>query len=96
LRDKDLLVNASPVGMHTNDPCLIEDKAMHEHLFVYDLIYNPAETKLITQARQAGARFSNGLGMLLYQGILSFSHFTGKNAPVKIMWAALREGVKKL
>ena len=96
LQDKDLLVNASPVGMHADDPCLVEDKAIHKNIFVYDLIYNPAETKLIAQAKQRGARFSNGLGMLLYQGVLSFGHFTGKGAPVKIMQAALEKGVKKL
>jgi len=96
LQDKDLLVNASPVGMHADDPCLIEDKQIHKNIFVYDLIYNPVETRLISQARQRGARFSNGLGMLLYQGALSFEHFTGKKAPVKIMQAALEKGVKKL
>jgi shikimate dehydrogenase len=96
LQDKDLLINASPVGMRPDDPCLVEDKAIHKNLFVYDLIYNPAETKLITQARQAGARFSNGLGMLLYQGILSFNHFTGKKPPIETMRTALEKGVKKL
>ena len=96
LQDKDLLVNASPVGMRSDDPCLVEAKMMHKNLFVYDLIYNPAETKLIAQAKQVGVRCSNGLGMLLYQGILSFGHFTGKKAPVETMWAALEKGVKKL
>ena len=96
LQDKDLLVNASPVGMQQDDFCLVESKSMHKDLFVYDLIYNPVETKLIAQARLSGARFSNGLGMLLYQGVLSFGHFTGKKAPVEIMWAALQKGVKKL
>jgi len=96
LGNKDLLVNASPVGMRQDDPCLIEDKLLHKHLFVYDLIYNPAETKLIAKARKAGIGFSNGLGMLLYQGVLSFKHFTAKDAPIKIMQAALEKGVKKL
>jgi shikimate dehydrogenase len=97
LRDKDLLVNASPVGMRSDDPCLVEAIMMHKDLFVYDVIYNPAETKLIAQAKKAGARFSNGLGMLLYQGMLAFSHFTGaKKPPEKIMLAALEKGVKKL
>jgi shikimate dehydrogenase len=96
LQNKDLLVNASPVGMRPSDSCLVESKSMHNDLFVYDLIYNPAETKLIAQARQAGTGFSNGLGMLLYQGILSFGHFTGKKAPVEIMRAALEKGAKKL
>lgn len=96
LLDKDLLVNASPVGMKPLDPCLIEEKAIHKDLFVYDLIYNPIETKLIAQATKRGARSSNGLGMLLYQGILSLEHFTGKSAPVKIMQEALEKGVKRL
>ncbi len=94
LLDKDLLVNTSPVGMHPQDPCLIEARSMHAELFVYDVIYNPAETKLISQAKQAGCRCSNGLGMLLYQGALAFGHFTGKKAPVGIMQAALEKGVK--
>jgi len=96
LGDKDLLVNASPVGMHADDPCLVEGKMLHGRLFVYDLIYNPAETRLLAAAKKAGIRFSNGLGMLLYQGILSFGHFTGKDAPVETMRAALEKGVKKL
>jgi len=96
LPGKDLLVNASPVGMRPDDPCLVEAKAMHRELFVYDVIYNPAETKLIGQAKQAGCRCSNGLGMLLYQGVLAFGDFTGKKAPVEIMRSALEKGAKKL
>jgi len=96
LRDKDLLVNASPVGMHAGDPCLIESGMLHKGLFVYDLIYNPTETKLLATAKKAGIHFSNGLGMLLYQGVICFEHFTGKKAPVETMRAALEKGVKKL
>ncbi|MDD5128470.1 MAG: shikimate dehydrogenase [Candidatus Omnitrophica bacterium] len=96
LQDKDLLVNTSPVGMHADDPCLIDGSMLHQGLFVYDLIYNPVETKLLATARKAGVRFSNGLGMLLYQGVICFEHFTGKRAPVEIMRAALNKGVKKL
>lgn len=96
LRDKDLLVNASPVGMRPLDPCLIEDTLLHKDLFVYDLIYNPVETKLLAAAKKTGIRFSNGLGMLLYQGVICFEHFTGKKAPVETMRAALEKGVKKL
>jgi shikimate dehydrogenase len=91
LRDKDLLVNASPVGMRAQDPCLVPAKNMHKGLFVYDLIYNPSETKLLKQAKEAGAGCSNGLGMLLYQGVLSFEHFTGKKAPVETMRIALEK-----
>lgn len=96
LQDKDLLVNASPVGMHAGDPCLIESSMLHKDLFVYDLIYNPAETKLLKQAKEAGAAFSNGLGMLLYQGVFAFGIFSGKNPPVETMRDALLKGVKKI
>ena len=96
LRDKDLLVNASPVGMHADDPCLIDKGLLHKGLFVYDLIYNPGQTKLLAAAKEAGIRFSNGLGMLLYQGVLAFEHFTGKKAPIETMRVALEKGVKRL
>lgn len=96
VKDKDLLVNATPIGLNESDPCLVSQEVMHKHLFVYDLIYNPKETKLLTSARKVGAKTSNGLGMLLYQGALSFEHFTGKSAPMGVMRKALKEGVNKL
>jgi shikimate dehydrogenase len=96
LKEKDLLVNATPVGMKENDPCLITQEMLHRDLFVYDLIYNPARTKLLALAEKVGARNSNGLGMLLYQGVLSFRHFTGLEAPLGSMRKALMEGVEKL
>jgi shikimate dehydrogenase len=96
LKNKDLLINATPVGLKEADPCLVSTEMLHKDLFVYDLIYNPPETKLLALAKKAGAKASNGLGMLLYQGALSFEHFTGKRAPIDIMRKALKEGVKKL
>jgi len=60
--------------------------------FVYDLIYNPCQTKLLKLAHSAGLKNSNGLDMLLYQGVLSFKHFTGKDAPVEVMRRALEKG----
>jgi len=77
---KDALINATPIGLNKNDPCLVDKKMIHKDLFVYDLIYNPAETKLLSLAKAAGARYSNGLGMLLYQGVLSFTHWTSRKA----------------
>jgi len=95
IANKDLLINASPVGMRSTDPCLINPQELHIGLFVYDLIYNPAETKLISLAKQCNVNFSNGLGMLLYQGVFAFRHFSGRAAPVKIMREALlKEGFR--
>ena len=96
LSDKDLLVNASPVGMKDVDPLLIEPGNLHKGLFVYDLIYNPDETKLLKAAKVAGCGFSNGLGMLLYQGVEALELWLKpKKAPVEVMRAALQKGVRK-
>ncbi|MEI8349246.1 MAG: shikimate dehydrogenase [Candidatus Omnitrophota bacterium] len=74
----DLLVNTTPVGMKPGDPCLVAPELLHKKLFVYDLIYNPGETKLLMRSRLHGCRISNGLGMLLHQAARSFEIWTGK------------------
>lgn len=91
IRGKDLLVNATPVGMKAQDPLLVEPEWLNPWLFVYDLIYNPAETALLALARQRGCRCANGLGMLLYQGMLSFEIWTNKKAPKETMLQALEQ-----
>lgn len=93
--DKDLLINASPIGMRQSDPCLVAPGDLHTGLFVYDLIYSPLETKLISLAKKGNLNFSNGLGMLLYQGVFAFKHFSGRTAPVNIMKEALLKGVMR-
>jgi shikimate dehydrogenase len=92
---KDLLINATPVGLKMNDPALLSKEQLHKDLFVYDLIYNPGETPLLANARRIGARCSNGLGMLLYQGARSFEKFVEQPTPLAVMRQALLEGLKK-
>lgn len=91
----DLLINATPIGMQEADPCLIDGKLIRRNLLVYDLIYNPKETKLLKIAKEKGARVSNGLGMLLYQGAAAFEIWTAQKAPVEIMRQALNEGAER-
>jgi shikimate dehydrogenase len=62
--------------------------------WVYDLVYNPLETKLLREARQRGCRVISGLGMLLYQGTAAFTLWTGKPAPAEIMGQALRKALQ--
>ncbi|MFH0791045.1 MAG: shikimate dehydrogenase [Candidatus Omnitrophota bacterium] len=94
IEESDLLINAAPIGMKDTDPCLLDEKFIHKDLFVYDLIYNPQETKLLKLARQKDAKVSNGLGMLLYQGMLAFEIWTGQKAPKEIMQKALLGGLR--
>jgi shikimate dehydrogenase len=64
-------------------------------MLVYDLIYNPRETALLREAKVRGAKVSNGLGMLFYQGVLAFQHWAEIDLPQNIknkMRQALEEG----
>ena len=92
LKEKDLLINASSVGMGPNDPLLVNSNMLHPGLFIYDLIYNPKETKLLKLAKEKGLKYSNGLGMLLYQGVESLNLWIRpRKAPVEVMWEALEK-----
>ena len=74
-----LIVNATPVGMspYPNASPWLGDLRMPEGAIVYDLVYNPAETLLVRQARLKGLEAANGLGMLVEQAALSFELWTG-------------------
>ncbi len=89
LSGADLLINATPVGMDSTETLVTSD-LMHRDLFVLDLVYHPPETALMREARRAGARAENGLGMLLHQAALAFTLFTGRKAPLEVMRRALR------
>jgi len=59
-------------------------------LTVFDLVYNPLETRLMRQARKAGARAIGGLEMLVYQGVAAWELWTGQKAPVEMMITAAK------
>jgi len=75
IRTSDLIINATSIGLRSDDPILVSDDEFNADQLVYDLIYNPQETELLKQAKSQGARIANGLGMLFYQGVLSFQHW---------------------
>ena len=82
IEESDLLINATSVGMKENFS-LIEDKSFFRRdLIVSDIIYNPSKTKLLQIAEKEGCKIINGIGMLLYQGALSFELWTNKKMPV--------------
>jgi shikimate dehydrogenase len=93
LRDADLLVNATSVGLRAGDSLGLPVSAFHRKLCVYDTIYRPAETDLLRQAAVAGSRVCNGLSMLLHQGARAFEIWTGRKAPLPVMRRALRAAV---
>ena len=90
----DLVVNATPVGMDNVvgiDPGAlpIDPARLGAGQVVVDLIYDPVVTPLIEAARRQGAVAVNGLGMLLHQAAVAFRLWTGQDAPVEAMSAAV-------
>ncbi len=96
-RAADLLVNATTVGMwpHVNGSIWPGGVPIPAHLTVFDLVYNPLETRLLRQARGSGARAIDGLGMLVRQGTLAFEMWTGEEAPIEVMRAACESMLKE-
>ncbi len=81
----DIIVNATSVGMHPNtDTCPVDDDfPFRRQQIIYDVIYSPAETKLMALARRKGCLAVNGAGMLFYQGVNAFETWMGTNIPEK-------------
>ncbi|MFA4905712.1 MAG: shikimate dehydrogenase [Candidatus Margulisiibacteriota bacterium] len=95
LTKSQLLINSSPIGMYprTDNSPLPDGVKIHNKMMIYDLVYNPAETKLLKQAKAAGAKAVSGLGMLVRQGALAFTVFTGKPAPIVVMFEAAKQAL---
>ncbi len=86
-----LLVNTTPLGMtpNTETSPLPENAVLSKHTFIYDLVYNPRETKLVRDARAQGLSATTGLGMLIEQAALAFEIWTGANADRTAMQKAV-------
>lgn len=91
LKEAYLLVQTTNVGMepHIAD-CIIPDSSyLPEQLKVADIIYKPAQTKLLKMAEEKGLEYMNGEGMILYQGAVSFEYWTNKKMPIQEVKKAL-------
>ena len=86
-----LIVNTTPLGMspNTDQSPLPENATLPLDGIVYDLVYNPRETKLVREARSHGLRATTSLGMLIEQAALAFEIWTGQNPPRDILWNAV-------
>lgn len=86
LETADILVNATSSGMYPKmEETLVPCRLIRPEMTVFDLVYNPLQTRLVSEAASAGAMTINGLEMLVWQGALAFELWTGLSAPVGIM-----------
>jgi shikimate dehydrogenase len=91
LKDTDILINTTPVGMYpkVDQKPFVDATMMHQDLVVNDIVYNPLKTGLLKEADKAGAKSISGIKMLIYQGIEAFKIWTGIEPPVEIFQNAL-------
>jgi shikimate dehydrogenase len=87
----DLLVNTTSIGMHPHEDAsplprtVVESGLLREGLAVYDIVYNPLETQLLREARAAGARAIDGLGMLIYTNVYAAQICVGHEISASVM-----------
>ena len=91
LQTADIVINTTPLGMfpHVDDMPPIDLKLLPEGALVYDIIYNPVETKFLRTAKELGFPTLDGLSMLLLQGREAYRLYTGELPDLKVMRRAV-------
>jgi shikimate dehydrogenase len=97
IQASDVLINATSVGMHPHeDATVITADMLHPDLVVFDIVYNPLETRLLKEAKRAGVkRIINGVKMLVYQGAASFKLWTKEVPPIAVMEKAIVDALTR-
>lgn len=85
IQTSDIFANATIVGMKPmeGETVVKDTAAFRPGLVVADAVYNPEETRLLREAKEAGCTCINGKGMLLWQGVAAFRLYTGQEMPVE-------------
>lgn len=82
----NIIANATPIGMKGFSKGLpIPEDILKTEMIVFDAVYNPPETQLISKAREKGCLVIGGLDMLIYQAEKAFEIWTGIKPPVSLM-----------
>lgn len=90
-RDFDLVINCTSVGMEPDaNRCPIDPTHLSPEQVVFDIVYKPRETLLLKEARRRRCVTVEGIGMLVYQGAVSFQHWFGRAPDVTAMFDALK------
>jgi shikimate dehydrogenase len=86
----DLIVNCTPLGLAGEHVDTLAYDAAGQGCVFVDLVYGSAPTPFLRRAQRLGRHTVDGTGMLLHQGALAFSLWTGRRAPLAVMARALR------
>jgi 3-dehydroquinate dehydratase/shikimate dehydrogenase len=91
----DVIINATPLGMGSNRQSPLEEKELNTK-FLFDLVYVPAETKLMKMARARNIQVIPGLEMFVQQGARQFEIWSGKPAPIAEMSFVVTKALERL
>ncbi|MEA1944306.1 MAG: shikimate dehydrogenase [Euryarchaeota archaeon] len=90
IADADILINATSIGMHPDiGASPVSPDLLRPELVVFDIVYNPLRTRLLSEAEQRGAIAIGGVRMLVHQGAEAFRIWTGREPPVDVMLEAV-------
>lgn len=93
IKDAHILIQSTSVGMAPKaDRSLVPKRLLHPGLTVLEVVSNPKMTKLVSDAKEIGCTVIFAERMLLFQGTLKFTMYTGVKAPVSVMQKALEKG----
>jgi shikimate dehydrogenase len=92
LGEAELVIHATPVGMSPRaDATVVPARLIRPHHVIFDIVYTPLETRLLREAREAGARVVPGLGMFIHQAAIQWERWTGRPAPLDVMTRTVTE-----
>ena len=92
----DALLNCTPIGMHPKiDATPLPREMLRPGMLVYDAVYNPLETRLIREAREAGCRTVAGIDHFVRQAVEQFELWTGRPAPAETMRRVVVEALTR-
>ncbi|MGQ9588800.1 MAG: shikimate dehydrogenase [Planctomycetota bacterium] len=94
MAEAEVVIHATPVGMAPKSgETLVPAELIRRGQVVFDVVYTPLETRLLREARAAGALAVAGLGMFVHQAAVQFELWTGKRAPVELMRRVVLEAL---
>ncbi len=92
MQDADLIINCTPIGMHPHEgSSLVPAELLRQEQVVFDVVYTPLNTKLLTEAEAHGLKIISGVEMFINQAVLQFESFTGVDAPEGVMRRVVME-----
>jgi len=90
-----LLINATSLGLNSCDPLPIPEERLPQATALYDMIYNPRTTKLMKTVSERGGRSTNGLSMLVHQGVRALEIWSDREIDPKAMMGAANSALAK-